>query len=81
MMSKFLPLKGIQDRLGLWTPSCGFRISGTEFQYLYKKTWILGPVSRKARKLSGPEGKFENQNLLNSTTVPSSQTGQYCFVN
>ena len=37
MMSKFLPLKGIQDRLGLWTPSCGFRISGTEFQYLYKK--------------------------------------------
>ena len=36
MMSKFIPPEGIQDRIGLWTPRCGFRISGTEFQYLYK---------------------------------------------
>ena len=40
----------------------------------------LGPVSRKARELFWPEGKFENLNLFNST-VPSSQTRQFCFVN
>ena len=56
MMSKFLPLKGIQDRLGLWTPSCGFRISGTEFQYLYKKNFdsracfSKGPETFRARR-------------------------------
>ena len=32
------------------------------------------PVSRKARgQLFGPEGKFENQHLLNSSTVSSSK--------
>ena len=38
------------------------------------------PVSRKTRQLFGPEGKFQNQNLLNSATVPSPQTNQNCFV-
>ena len=40
-----------------------------------------GPVSWKARKLFSPKGKFWSQNLLNSSTVPSSQTSQFCFVN
>jgi len=31
------------------------------------------PVSRKARKLLGPEGKFSNQNLLNRSTVKKFQ--------
>ena len=50
MMSKFIPRKGIQDRLGLWTPRCGFRISGTEFQYLYEKNLDSGACLSK-----GPE--------------------------
>ena len=40
-----------------------------------------GPVSRKALLFFGSKGKFWNQNLLNSSTIPSSQTGQFCFVN
>ena len=40
-----------------------------------------GPVSWKARKLFSPKGKFWSQNLLNSTTVHSSKTSQFCFVN
>ena len=40
-----------------------------------------GPVSWKARKLFSPKGKFWSQNLLNSSTVPSSKTSQFCFVN
>ena len=30
---------------------------------------LLGPVSRKAQKLFGPEGKFSNTNLLNCCTA------------
>ena len=30
---------------------------------------LLGPVSRKAQKLFGPEGKFSNPNLLNCCTA------------
>ena len=40
-----------------------------------------GSVSRKARKLFRSEGKFCDQNLLNSSTVPGSLTGTFCFVN
>ena len=46
---------------------------------------VQGPVSRKTRKLFGPEGKFWNQNLLNISTVPSPQTSpnyfdNWCFI-
>ena len=42
---------------------------------------LLRLVSRKARKLFGSEGKSYCQDRLNSRTVPSSQTSQFCFVN
>ena len=45
------------------------------------RTRDQGPVSQKARKLFRPKGKFQYQNLLNSSSVPSSQTSQFCFVN
>ena len=41
---------------------------------------LMRLVFRKARKLFGPEGKFYCQDQLNSSTVPSSQTSQFCFV-
>ena len=64
---------------GLHTVDFGFQV--LNYSICIKRTWILGPVSRKARKLFGSEGTFKDQNLLNRTTVPSSQTGQCCFVN
>jgi len=56
MTSKFIPRKGIQDCLGLWTPRGGFRISGTEFQSLYRKNldsgacFSKGPETFRARR-------------------------------
>ena len=51
-----------------------------EFKVLRHKHDHQWPVSQKTRKLFGPEGKFQKQNLLNNTTVPSPQTNQNCFV-
>ena len=42
-----------------------------EYKVLRHKHERQRPISQKTRKLFGPEGKFQNQNLLNSTTVPS----------
>ena len=40
-------------------------------------TW--GPFLERPGNLSGPKKKFYNQNLLNSSTFPRSQTSQFCF--
>ena len=64
MMSKFIPRKGTQDRLGFWTPHCGFRISGTELQYLYKKNLDSGACFSK-----GPETFRARRQILKSKSV------------
>ena len=60
MMSKFIPSEGIQDRFGLWTPRCGFRISGTEFRYLYKKELgFWGLFLERPGNFSGPKAHLK----------------------
>ena len=50
--------------------------------------WNLDSLKRRGtcfskgpRTFFKPEGKFSDQNMLNSSTVPSSQTCQFCLVN
>ena len=51
-----------------------------EYKVLRHKHERQRRISQKTRKLFGPEGKFQKQNLYHSTTVPSPQTNQNCFV-
>ena len=41
------------------------------------RSWMTAAVSRKSRYLFGPEGKFWNQNYLNSSKLPSSLTANF----
>ena len=41
------------------------------------RSWTTAAVSRKSRYLFGPEGKFWNQNYLNSSKLPSSLTANF----
>ena len=63
-------------QLKLHSKSSEVNYNSTPRVFLWRE--IPGPFSREARN---PSRKFWNQNMLNSSTVPSSQTGQFCFVN
>ena len=40
----------------------------------------LGPVSRKSRKLFGPENKYLNRSIKNESAGPGQQTTPFRFI-